>query len=365
MVRLDLDAVIVYGTPCTYENIRYLTGHWPMFERGGVCVPRKGEAILLIGAEAPGLARESVLGDSFRMMKEFGHTFEITWHGVEFTTFEELFDQISIGKGVRRVGLTDYPVTPAETYENIHRALLPGGEIISIADVMVNMRKHKTPAEISLIREANKINEKVFEDFLGQVTPDMTEYQCQGLILAGIYKHGGEAESFPTLLYSGERTLNQIGRGTHTQIGRNRLVDCDFGAMLGTYSSAYCRPFMFGKMSDQLKKEIRFMVDVHKKVIHEWVRPGVRMEEVQGKFIQAFLDNGFGYPPAGASHGIGIFECEPPLMSSGGMIEEDMVFAADHFFKGNKYGFRIEDCYCVTATGTELFTDRFWDPIEL
>ena len=41
MDELDLDAVIVAGTACTYANIRSFTGYWQMFERGGKCIPRK------------------------------------------------------------------------------------------------------------------------------------------------------------------------------------------------------------------------------------------------------------------------------------------------------------------------------------
>lgn len=365
MNELDLDVVIVAATACTYENIRYFTGYWPMFERGGICIPRKGQSYLLIGAEAPGLAKETPLGSNYFIMHDFSHTFPIEWKGVKYSTFNEVFEKVSNGAGIRRVGLADAAITSYETYDNIKNAMLPGGEIVDITTEMIRIRNHKTDHEIDLIRTANKINERVFDDFLGQVKPEMTEYQCQGLILAGIYKYGGEGESFPTLLYAGERTLNQIGRGSHTPIGRNRLVDCDFGAMVGSYSSAYSRPFMFGKMPDQMKKEINFVVDMHKRVINDWVKPGIRMSDIQKKFVDSYLEAGFGYP-SGASHGLGIFECEPPLMSQSDMIiEKNMTFAADHFYKGDGYGFRFEDCYVVTDDGTELFTDGFWYPIEL
>lgn len=364
MDHLDLDIVVVYGTSGNYENLRYLTGYWPMFERGGVCIPRKGQAKLLIGAEAPGLAKETPLRSNYCLMSEYAHTFEITWRGVAFTSFKELFDLVTDGKGAKRVGLTNYTITPVDHYQKIKNALLPGGEIISISHEMEDLRMHKSEAEIELIKQANLINQDIFEEFLGQVKPEMTEYEAQGLIIAGMYKHGGEAESFPTLLYSGARTLNQIGRGTHNKIGINSLVDCDFGTMLGTYSSAFCRPFIFGKMPAQMKKDIEFLVEVHKK-LPDWIKPGVKMEDVQAKYIQEFLDHGYGYPPAGCSHGIGIFECEPPLMSRGGIIDENMTFAADHFFKGDGYGFRLEDCYVVKHDGAQYFTEKFLYPIEL
>ncbi len=363
--ELDLDAAIVCANSCTYENIRYLTGFWPMFERGGVCVPRKGQSIMLIGAEAPGLVKETVLGENYCIMSEFAHTFPIKWKGIEYTTFTQLFDKMSGGKGYKRIGLTDFSITTVQQYEGIKKAIGNNGEIIDISSIMRDFRRHKTDKEVALIREANKINEKVFGEFLGQVKPEMTEYQAQGLLLGGMYKYGAEAESFPTLFYAGERTMNQIGRGSHNIIGRNRLVDCDFGAMFGTYSSAYCRPFMFGKMPDKLKDEIKFVADIHVKLIDEWIKPGMAIADVQNRYVKAYMDKGYMYP-SGASHGIGIFECEPPLMSQGeGVLEPNMTFAADHFFRGDGYGFRIEDCYVVTETGTEMFTRGYLEPIEL
>lgn len=362
----DIDAYLVHGTSSNYENVRYLSNHWPMFEVSGVIVPKEGSAVLLIGAEAPGLALESALGKNYKIMDEYGNSFGLKWNGVNYCDFRTLFDEISNGKGIKRVALGDYRITPHFIVENIKKTLGINGEIIIAPEIMDNLRKDKTENEIQIIKQANKINEKVFDDFLGQVTPEMTELECQGLILSGIYKYGGEAESFPTLLYAGKRTLNMIGRGTHAVIG-NQLVGADFGAMLGGYASAFSRPFMFGKMPDKMKKEINFMVDVHEKIMMEWVKPGVVMDDVYRKYAKEFEDNGYGRPPANASHGIGIFECENPGLRPGVMdeVKEGMVFACDNFFKSKDYGFRIEDCYVVRIGGNEIFTNEYWYPIEL
>lgn len=367
LVENDLDAYIVHGTSCTYENLRYLTYHWPLFEVGGAIIPQEGEAILLIGAEAPGFASESALGDNFCIMKEYGHTFDIAWEGVHYTTFSELFDRISNGRGIKRIGMGDYSTTPIGVYNSIKSALLPGGEIIRAEDLMYDLRMNKSVDEIRIIKQANIINEQIFDEFLGQVKPEMTEYECQGLLISGMYKHGGEGESFPTLLYAGERTKNMIGRSQHVPVGRNRLINIDFGTMLGGYSSAYCRPIYFGKMPEKMKDEIKFMTELHHKVLYDWVKPGVVLGDVYNKYREYFISHGYGAPPAGASHGIGIFENEPPGMRKGvkTVCKPNMVFAGDHFFRSEHWGFRIEDCYSVTETGTDVFTNKHYDFLEL
>ena len=41
MAAEDLDAVLCYANSSVYQNVRYLCNYWPMFETGGILVPRK------------------------------------------------------------------------------------------------------------------------------------------------------------------------------------------------------------------------------------------------------------------------------------------------------------------------------------
>ena len=89
--------------------------------------------------------------------------------------------------------------------------------------------------------------------------------------------------------------------------------------------------------------------------------------EVYKKYYDYFIDHGYGAPPASASHGIGVFEGEPPTFRANidTVLKPGMTIAGDHFFRSKEYGFRFEDCYLITETGTELFTRDNWGYIEL
>lgn len=366
--ELNIDAYLVHSNAGNYENIRYLTGHWPLFEVGGVIVPRRGRALLLIGAEAPGFAAESSLGaDSVRIVDDYGHSIGLKWEGAKYCTWREIFDEVSGGEGVRRLALGDYAITPAALYRHLEENLAEGGEIIRAESLLEEQRMRKSPNEISLIRHACEINEMVFDDFLGRVTPEMTEHQCAGLISEAIYRMGGEGPSFPILLYSGERTRNMIARGTHTPLGRNRIVTVDFGAMYGGYASAFARVLMFGKMPQKLKDDIRFTIDVHNEIMHHWARPGEVCGNIYERYCKYYEAHGRGFPPAGASHGLGIFECEPPGFRKDNpyVLEENMIFANDTFYRAEEYGFRIEDCYRIGKERNEIFSSKYLEPIEL
>lgn len=81
-------------------------------------------------------------------------------------------------------------------YEHLKEALLPGGEIVRVEMLLLNLRMNKSENEIRLIREGCRINELVFEDLLNTVTPEMTEMEVAGIINSAIYKYGGEGPNF-------------------------------------------------------------------------------------------------------------------------------------------------------------------------
>jgi Xaa-Pro aminopeptidase len=370
MEQQNLDAVICYGDEGLCANLRYLTTYWPLFEVGGALIGRSGDPLVLIGGEAPEFGGQTPFGmDAVRGCGDFGHTSGPVrdWVGVKYYSLKELFAEITGGKGVKRLGLADYTITPHRLYERLEDACLPGAELIDCGNMLDEMRMNKTPAEIELIREACRISEKAFENALQKINPDMTEFELQGVLAAELYKNGGEGPSFPILCYSGFRSRSGIGRSTHNKLGTNTMINIDIGCHYGGYASAYNRPIVFGRMTDQMKKEIHFMLELHEKLITEWIKPGVSSGSIYDRYYDYFIDHGYGPPPSSASHGIGVFEGEPPTFRKNvpTILKSGMTIAGDHFFRSENYGFRIEDCYVITETGTELFTKSRWECIEL
>ena len=366
----DLDAVLCYADTGVYENVYYLSKYWPLFEVGGVLVGRTGTPLVLIGGEAPEFGGQTPYGmDAVRVCSAFGHTSGSVrdWFGVKYYDLPMLFDEISNGKGVKRLGLADYHITPHPLYLKIQEALPADGEIVDCSDTLVDLRMNKSKYEQEMVREACVLSEKAFNNALGKINPDMTEYELEGVLAAELYKEGGEGPSFPILCYSGYRSRSGIGRSTHNKLGRNTLINIDIGCHYAGYASAYGRPIIFGKMPDSMKKEIDFMLDLHERLIKEWVKPGMYSEDVYKKYYDWFVSHGHGEPPASASHGIGVFEGEPPTFrfNNPTTLKPGMTIAGDHFYRSKEYGFRFEDCYLITETGTELFTCDNWTYIEL
>ena len=370
MTAQNLDAVLCYGDEGLCANLRYLTTYWPLFEVGGVLVGRTGNPLVLVGGEAPEFGAQTPFGtESMRVCSDFGHTSGPVrdWIGVKYSSLKDLFGEVTNGRGVNRLGVADYSIIPYRLYNCLQEACLPGAELVDCDEMLIDLRMNKSDAEIELVRQACLVSEKAFDTVLDIMTPDMTEYELEGALAAELYRLGGEGPSFPILCYSGYRSRSGIGRSTHNKLGRNTIINIDIGCHYGGYASAYGRPVYFGKMPDSIKKEINFMLELHEKLICEWVKPGLTSGEIYEKYYNCFIDHGYGPPPASASHGIGVFEGEPPTFRKNinTMLKPGMTIAVDHFFRSEQYGFRFEDCYLITQSGTELFTKSHWECIEL
>ncbi len=363
----DLDAYLVHSNEADHANVRYLSDHWPIFETAGVIVPKEGDPILLIGPEAEPFARDKSKIKKIRKLLAYRESAEPEYPDIEVCTFRDVFDEISQGKGVRRLGLGDYAILPMPVYDGIKEALGNKGEIILAEWIISNMRMIKSENEIILMREAHRISELAFEDTLKVIKPGMTGKEVLGILYESMYRHGAECEAFPNYVFAGQKTRNAIGRATYDVIEKGQLIQFCVGARFGGYASSVGRPVIFGKMPTEMRKKVEFGLDAHKRTL-EWIQVGMPAKEVAIKFYEYFLEHGYAsnylYGPC---HGTGIIEVEKPWVekTSDYPLRENMTFMADTFFTSEEYGFRWEDGFRVTKEGCEVFSSIYSEIVEL
>jgi len=362
-----LDALIVHSTESEFANVLYLSNHWPVFETSGVIVPSEGDAILLIGAEAESFAQGRSKIKKIRKMFEYRESAEPEYPDIPLSSFSGIFDEISNGKGIKKLGLGDYTIMPLPVFDSIKKALGSEGQIIRADDIIANLRAIKSENEIEMIKKAHEISEVALDEILGKIKPGLTEKQVVGMILESLYRNGAECEAFPQYIFGGRKTRDAISRTTYRTLERNEMIQIDIGARYCGYSSSIGRPVVIGKMSPEMKKIVQFGLDVHLKT-YEWVKEGVLASEVALKFIEYYKSNGMEeYYLYGPCHGTGIIEVEKPWLetSSNYYLKENMTFMADTFVTTRDYGLRWEDGFRVTRTGVEAFSDKWQEIIEL
>lgn len=365
--KRDLDAYLVHSTESDFGNVLYLGNHWPIFETVGVMIPKEGEAILLIGPEAESFAESRSTIKKIRKLSEYRESAEPDYPDIPLISFEEVFDEISNSKGIKKLGLGDYAILPMPVYVSVKRALGKDGTIVRAEDIISNLRLLKSKNEISLIKKAYEITEKVLDEVLGKIKPGLAEKQVVGMILESMYRNGAECEAFPQYVLSGNNTRNAISRTTSKKIERNELVQFSIGARFGGYSSSIARPLVIGKMSKQMRRAVEFGLEVHLKT-YEWIKEGVIASEVAKKFKKFYFENGFGdnylYGPC---HGTGIMEVEKPWMETNSdyKLLKNMTFMADTFISTPEFGLRWEEGFKVTNSGVEEFSNKWQKVIEL
>jgi len=366
MASHDLDVVIAHGDEADPSNVRYLSNYWPLFETGAVALGRSGDAVLLIGPESLTFAQDrSVISDIKRIL-EFRESAEPEYPGVELDSFGQLFDQLSGGKPVKRIGVAGLSVMPVTLYKAIE-ASAGGAEVVKADDLLADMRTVKSPKEIELMREAFRISQIATGEVLNAMKPGMTEQQVVGLAQAAMYREGAEYEGHPTYVLSGKNSTHAIGRPSPKKLEKGELIQLNIGARVGGYSSSVGVPVCFGPMPPLMRELVEVGLEAHHKTM-EFMKAGVPARDVVIKFEEFLKVRGYDkYLLYGPCHAIGLMEVERPWMESSSTypLAENMTFQVDTFLYTGEFGLRWENGVRVTADGVEMLSNKFLKVIEL
>lgn len=366
LVKRNLDALITFGNEAEPQNVRYLCDYWPAFETAGVIVPKEGEAILCIGPESLTYAKGRSKIKKIRQLLEYRESSEPEYPGVKLTTFKELFKEVSHGKGIRRLGMAGWAITSIPVYEGIKYAL-GKGELVKADDIIIEMRKIKSPNEIAMIKEAFKASQAGMEAVLNEIRPGMTESEVVGVAQGAMYSAGAEYEGHPQYVLSGEHSNHAIGRASHRKLKKGEIIQLDIGARVGGYSSSIGRPIYFGK----IPRNIRRLFEIglrSEEIVMESIKEGIVAKEVARIYTDFIKKNGFGnWLLYGPCHGLGLMECEHPWIESNSefVLKENMTFEVDAFLHNQRMGTRWEDGIRVTCKGVEVLSKIKREIIEL
>jgi Xaa-Pro aminopeptidase len=357
LAKQGLDALLTFGSEAEPQYIRYLCDHWPAFETASVLIPVEGEPILVIGPESLTFAQSRTKIDKIRQILEYRESAEPEYPGVKLDTFAGVFDEVSGGKGIKRLGLVGYPIICAPVYEGV-RAAMAGGELVRADAILNNMRMVKSETELALMREAFRISEKAVEAILANIKPGMSETQVAGIAQGTMLALGAESEGHPLYVLSGRNSANAIGRATPKKLVAGEIIQLNIGARVGGYSSSIGRPIVLGRMSDEVRKFLQVGLDASAKTM-EIMRAGVPARGVALTIKDYITKRGYGdYLLYGPCHGIGLMECEPPWVETNSdyALQENYTFQVDCFLGTKSYGARWEDGVRVTKDGVELLS---------
>ena len=290
--------------------------------------------------------------------------FEVLMTDRQHTPFQRLNDAIA-DFGVTTLGYEEDYLTVAELqgYEkNLNAKLVPFNKPI------FDFRASKEEWEIDLMKKAQAITDKAFEEVLPRIRVGMSELELQAELIYCMYKNGGTGLAFDPIVVSGPNTSLPHGVAGERKIQAGDFVTMDFGASYMGYCADMTRTVAVGFATEEMKKVYSIVLEAQNSAIAA-TKAGVTGAYVDGVARKVIEDAGFGENFGhGYGHSLGLEIHEAPNMNSRNQepLPENAVCSAEPgIYLPGKFGVRIEDVTILTKNGCEDITKSPKDLIIL
>lgn len=248
------------------------------------------------------------------------------------------------------------------------------------------LRRIKTPEELSLLRKAVEISCQGHNEVMKAVHPGMSELEIQGLQEFVHKKHGAEGVGYGSIIGSGENgCVLHYMENTKTKVGTSMLL-MDVGAEYHGYTADVTRTIpVDGKFSEEERAIYQLVYDAQEAAFKtlkngsKWAdASNAARETIAEGLVKLGIINDKKevgkYYPHGLGHHIGLDVHDRGSMET---MKKDMVITIEPgiYIPGNSncdkkwwgIAVRIEDDLLITETGYELlsrFAPRKIEDIE-
>jgi len=350
--ELGLDAVIARSG----RNVAYLAGmrfpgtlgrlqdfaHAPRAVLA--VIPRDGDGTLVASNIAAGLAKRTTWLDDIRTYVEYSES--------PFAVAAQALADRGLARG--RIGVERREIG-AQQWDDL-LAALPDAELVDCTDALEGVRNIKTPAELTLLRNAVRIQDEAHLEVFGNAKPDETERELHARMIGAMLRLG--AESAHGMLQSSKTPMTYGGEGD-VPIQRGDLIRTDYVCYVEGYAANLSRMAVMGPASEEQERLYGIVRDVHRETIATILRPGVPAHEVYAFVKERFVAAGHPRVSGLVGHSIGVWwhQEEPMLVpSETRVLRPNMVVCLEPILDGF---WHLQDEILITDSGSELISDLF------
>lgn len=342
------DALIIYSDEYRSGHSSYVTNYKPIN-----VIEESPQLVLIVGDKEPVvfLGRLNAYA-----AKDMCWIADVRGIHRPYSDFPQVFAPI-VGRA-SKIGLVGKNILPFEIYEQLVDAV-PEAVIESRDDIMLDLRKIKSEAEIALMEEAAEINDAVLKEAARAVKVGMTEIQVAGLA-ENIARQMNADIGSATVVMSGPNTNYPAWRATDREIQPGEFVMLDFNPAIGHYCNDGGITIL---MPGADPEQERALVAGHRalKTVIPTIRPGITARSIFDTLLaelepQGLAQNFTPYAKGlrGVGHAVGLDVVEPPNLSSDSdfELEAGMTLAVKldlHDLVGG--GYRVEVVVAVTEDG--------------
>ncbi|HHW47651.1 MAG TPA: aminopeptidase P family protein [Clostridiaceae bacterium] len=350
----NLDFAFIYYDEFNLANGWYLTAWCPQFESGAVLVPRDGEPMILGGPESEPFAKQDSAIKETRNLPVFMVPDE-EYPNATIISFSELFEEISSGKKISRVGMVGASQMPVSVYNQVADNF-KGVELVDITEEYLKLRYIKSKWEIEQIREAFRITDAAYKAMVEKIKPGVREYEVAAAGEAAARAMGANGFAYKTIVGSGKRSNAVVPTAMDKVMEDGEMVMLGISPRWKGYSGVFGDTLPVGGEFTPAQKECMKHMREVLYLTREQLKPGKIGKEVDAPGRAYFEKIGYlKYLVCPFAHTIGIMEAEAPFFgpNSTDVIEPGMTICVDVSFFGHPEfnGIRIETGYEITEKG--------------
>jgi Xaa-Pro dipeptidase len=242
--------------------------------------------------------------------------------------------------------------------EGVEKAA-PQAKLVSGTPVTAGCRMIKSPAELELMRLANRVTLTAYEAVYRALHDGMTQVEVGHLVAAAHDQLGFPGDA---LVEVGEYTAFPHGSMQPQIIREGVPVLVDGGCKVEGYQSDITRMLVIGNPPEKVKKVFEIVHRAQSAALAA-ARPGVECGSVDTAARKVISDAGYGpdykFFTHRLGHGIGMDGHEWPYLVRGSStkLAPNMTFSDEPgiYIRG-EFGVRLEDDMHITENGAELFT---------
>ncbi|MDO5567459.1 MAG: aminopeptidase P family N-terminal domain-containing protein, partial [Planctomycetia bacterium] len=187
VAEMGLDVLVVNSTESDFANVRYFSGFWPLFERAGVAISASGKAALMVGMESKIFAADYGNMENIFVLLDYRESADPAYPEANPNTFRDVFESLDVKGDKIRIGVASWLDTTMVMMDGLKKAY-PEAEIVRGDQIMVELRKIKSPNEIACMRQGFKIVEYATQKVIEALKPGVTECQLVGIAQQAIYE---------------------------------------------------------------------------------------------------------------------------------------------------------------------------------